>query len=185
MSGYGQEEDIHRSHDAGFAAHLTKPASREALMEAVASVTDGGGPGRTPASLWSVDLIAPAGLAPVERRIDNYRLASDHSSPFFRTFRRPARQAGRRKVRKNGETGAGAAVFLVANPSLHRGKPGGGGRTFGQYLTKSTDRKRAGVQVSIPLNSYDFRKSLRPLIRAPAPTASAPAAPPNRRTRRP
>jgi two-component system CheB/CheR fusion protein len=41
MSGYGQEEDIRRSYEAGFAAHLTKPASREALVEAIASVTAG------------------------------------------------------------------------------------------------------------------------------------------------
>ena len=39
LSGYGQEEDIQRSHEAGFAAHLTKPASREAVVEAIASVT--------------------------------------------------------------------------------------------------------------------------------------------------
>ncbi len=39
LSGYGQEEDIQNSHEAGFAAHLTKPASRERLLEAVASVT--------------------------------------------------------------------------------------------------------------------------------------------------
>jgi two-component system CheB/CheR fusion protein len=39
LSGYGQEEDIRRSREAGFAAHLTKPASREAVIQAVASVT--------------------------------------------------------------------------------------------------------------------------------------------------
>jgi two-component system CheB/CheR fusion protein len=38
MSGYGQETDIQRSHEAGFAVHLIKPASREALIEAIASV---------------------------------------------------------------------------------------------------------------------------------------------------
>jgi PAS domain S-box-containing protein len=38
LSGYGQEDDIKRSHDAGFAAHLIKPASREAVMETIASV---------------------------------------------------------------------------------------------------------------------------------------------------
>lgn len=38
LSGYGQEDDIRRSHHAGFAAHLTKPASREAIDAAVASV---------------------------------------------------------------------------------------------------------------------------------------------------
>jgi two-component system CheB/CheR fusion protein len=43
LSGYGQEEDIHRSYEAGFAAHLTKPASREAVVEAIAAVTAGGG----------------------------------------------------------------------------------------------------------------------------------------------
>ena len=39
LSGYGQGEDIQRSREAGFAAHLTKPASRRAVMEAVALVT--------------------------------------------------------------------------------------------------------------------------------------------------
>jgi two-component system, chemotaxis family, CheB/CheR fusion protein len=39
LSGFGQEEDIRQSHEAGFAAHLTKPASREAVIEAIASVT--------------------------------------------------------------------------------------------------------------------------------------------------
>jgi two-component system CheB/CheR fusion protein len=39
LSGYGQEEDICHSQEAGFAAHLTKPASREVLIEAVAAVT--------------------------------------------------------------------------------------------------------------------------------------------------
>ena len=36
LSGYGQEEDIQRSHEAGFTTHLTKPASRESLVEAIA-----------------------------------------------------------------------------------------------------------------------------------------------------
>jgi two-component system CheB/CheR fusion protein len=39
LSGYGQQEDIDRSYQAGFSAHLTKPASREALIETVASAT--------------------------------------------------------------------------------------------------------------------------------------------------
>ncbi len=39
LSGYGQEEDIQRSREAGFAAHLTKPASREAIVEAITSAT--------------------------------------------------------------------------------------------------------------------------------------------------
>jgi two-component system CheB/CheR fusion protein len=38
LSGYGQEEDIRRSYEAGFISHLTKPASRERLLEAAASV---------------------------------------------------------------------------------------------------------------------------------------------------
>ncbi len=38
LSGYGQEDDIQRSRQVGFAAHLTKPASREAVVEAIASV---------------------------------------------------------------------------------------------------------------------------------------------------
>ena len=39
LSGYGQEEDVQRSYEAGFTAHLTKPASREAVVEAVAAAT--------------------------------------------------------------------------------------------------------------------------------------------------
>jgi two-component system CheB/CheR fusion protein len=39
LSGYGQEEDIKRSYQSGFAAHLTKPASREAVVQVIASVT--------------------------------------------------------------------------------------------------------------------------------------------------
>jgi two-component system, chemotaxis family, CheB/CheR fusion protein len=38
LSGYGQEEDIQRSRAAGFAAHLTKPASRELLLRTIAAV---------------------------------------------------------------------------------------------------------------------------------------------------
>lgn len=38
LSGYGLAEDIRRSHEAGFAAHLTKPASRESLIATIASV---------------------------------------------------------------------------------------------------------------------------------------------------
>jgi two-component system CheB/CheR fusion protein len=38
LSGYGQAEDIRRSHEAGFAAHLTKPASRQLLLESIAAV---------------------------------------------------------------------------------------------------------------------------------------------------
>lgn len=39
LSGYGQEDDIQRSREAGFVAHLTKPASREAIHQAVASAS--------------------------------------------------------------------------------------------------------------------------------------------------
>jgi PAS domain S-box-containing protein len=39
LSGYGQEDDIRRSREAGFAIHLTKPASQEAVVEAIASAT--------------------------------------------------------------------------------------------------------------------------------------------------
>jgi two-component system CheB/CheR fusion protein len=41
MSGYGQEADIQRSHEAGFTAHLTKPASRDQLTEAIALAISG------------------------------------------------------------------------------------------------------------------------------------------------
>ncbi len=35
LSGYGMEEDIRRSHEAGFAAHLVKPVDFETLREAI------------------------------------------------------------------------------------------------------------------------------------------------------
>jgi two-component system CheB/CheR fusion protein len=41
LSGYGQDEDIQRSREAGFAIHLTKPASREAIVDAIATITAG------------------------------------------------------------------------------------------------------------------------------------------------
>ncbi|HEX2973196.1 MAG TPA: PAS domain S-box protein [Tepidisphaeraceae bacterium] len=40
LSGYGQEEDIRRSREAGFAAHLTKPTNPDKLTEAIAVVTN-------------------------------------------------------------------------------------------------------------------------------------------------
>jgi len=43
VSGYGQEEDIRRSREAGFAIHLTKPTSPDRLAESIAAVTNGGG----------------------------------------------------------------------------------------------------------------------------------------------
>jgi two-component system CheB/CheR fusion protein len=42
LTGYGQESDILRSIEAGFAAHLTKPASREEIREAIAAVMSDG-----------------------------------------------------------------------------------------------------------------------------------------------
>ena len=47
LSGYGQEEDIQRSREADFAAHLTKPASREAVVDTIAAVMSDG-PTTTP-----------------------------------------------------------------------------------------------------------------------------------------
>lgn len=61
LSGYGQEEDLRRSREAGFAAHLTKPASREAVTETIASVMSGKEP-------------APA---------DSLRKASPSDAPVF------------------------------------------------------------------------------------------------------
>lgn len=39
LSGYGMEQDIARSRDAGFAAHLIKPVSLEKLEEAIVALT--------------------------------------------------------------------------------------------------------------------------------------------------
>lgn len=39
LTGYGQEEDLRRSREAGFAAHITKPPNPERLFEAIAAVT--------------------------------------------------------------------------------------------------------------------------------------------------
>jgi CheY-like chemotaxis protein len=36
MTGYGRKDDIERSLDAGFDAHLTKPASMEQIRKAIA-----------------------------------------------------------------------------------------------------------------------------------------------------
>ena len=39
LTGYGHEEDIQRSREAGFALHVTKPVSLHQLQEAIAAVT--------------------------------------------------------------------------------------------------------------------------------------------------
>ena len=39
LSGYGQEDDLRRSREAGFATHLTKPVSLQALQDVIRSVT--------------------------------------------------------------------------------------------------------------------------------------------------
>jgi hypothetical protein len=38
LSGYGREEDVQRSRDAGFVEHLVKPASPDRLVETIATV---------------------------------------------------------------------------------------------------------------------------------------------------
>jgi DNA-binding response OmpR family regulator len=40
LSGYGMEEDIARSHDAGFAQHLTKPINIDRLETAIRVVSN-------------------------------------------------------------------------------------------------------------------------------------------------
>ena len=37
LTGYGMEEDVNRSHAAGFVAHLTKPVSVQALDKALSA----------------------------------------------------------------------------------------------------------------------------------------------------
>jgi CheY-like chemotaxis protein len=41
LSGYGREEDIRRSREAGFEAHLTKPTNPDRLAQTIAAVLDG------------------------------------------------------------------------------------------------------------------------------------------------
>ena len=38
LSGYGREEDMRRSQEAGFSVHLTKPVDADALVQAVDSM---------------------------------------------------------------------------------------------------------------------------------------------------
>lgn len=46
LSGYGQDDDIRRSREAGFAAHLTKPASREILTRTIVELSGRMGNGK-------------------------------------------------------------------------------------------------------------------------------------------
>ena len=41
LSGYGMEDDVRRSHEAGFARHLTKPVNRQALETTIRQVVQG------------------------------------------------------------------------------------------------------------------------------------------------
>ena len=43
LSGFGMDEDIERSRDAGFADHLTKPVSIDRLQAAIAELETGNG----------------------------------------------------------------------------------------------------------------------------------------------
>jgi CheY-like chemotaxis protein len=43
MSGYGMEDDIKRSREAGFSEHLVKPISYRDLVWAIRRVTEGRG----------------------------------------------------------------------------------------------------------------------------------------------
>ena len=38
LTGWGQQQDRQRTHDAGFDAHLTKPVNYEAIMELLANL---------------------------------------------------------------------------------------------------------------------------------------------------
>ena len=42
LSGYGMEEDIRRSREAGFLRHLTKPVDLQVLEATILQVTGGG-----------------------------------------------------------------------------------------------------------------------------------------------
>jgi CheY-like chemotaxis protein len=42
LSGFGQDDDIRRSREAGFVTHLTKPVSFQALKEVIRNVTPTG-----------------------------------------------------------------------------------------------------------------------------------------------
>jgi CheY-like chemotaxis protein len=39
LSGYGQDQDIERSYDAGFAAHLIKPITLQTIRDAIGSLS--------------------------------------------------------------------------------------------------------------------------------------------------
>ena len=40
LSGYGQDQDLQQSRDAGFAAHIVKPVDMDHLFAAIASIAD-------------------------------------------------------------------------------------------------------------------------------------------------
>jgi len=40
LSGYGQDEDLRRSREAGFLTHLTKPVNLQTLQDAIRKVTE-------------------------------------------------------------------------------------------------------------------------------------------------
>jgi DNA-binding response OmpR family regulator len=45
LTGWGQEEDRHRSREAGFDAHMVKPVDFDALVKLIASLPRGAGNG--------------------------------------------------------------------------------------------------------------------------------------------
>jgi HPt (histidine-containing phosphotransfer) domain-containing protein len=83
LSGYGQEEDIQRSREAGFAAHLTKPASHEAVVEAIAAVTPGKAPSADAPAIGS-EPPSQVGLPPLNAESSVFNL----EEAIRRCFRR-------------------------------------------------------------------------------------------------
>ncbi len=60
ISGFGQEQDVQRSREAGFAAHIIKPVDIDQLLRIIAAVTGGAAPPHNgamvaqPSRLWPV-----------------------------------------------------------------------------------------------------------------------------------
>lgn len=135
LSGYGQEEDVRQSHQAGFAAHLTKPASLERMLETIDAVM-AGQPSRataesavvppTPSHAKPHRFDAPAALQQcfgkphiLRQMIDDFLT---ESPPLLGRVRLAAQRGDCAEVAASAHRLAGTLAFLRATEALKAAK---------------------------------------------------------------
>lgn len=128
LSGYGQEEDIQRSYEAGFTAHLTKPASREAVFAAVAAAITGNGnptpdffityPHQTDAPVFDADQALNRCFGKHETLLELMEFFPKESSELLRQMHVALGKVDFAEVRRTTHRLKGSLFYLGAQPAV-------------------------------------------------------------------